>query len=94
MFSWVTVPRATPGSHSRDRLADVAARVEVEVGLGVVAHHAGLGGQHGDEGQHGQDRVVDDGPQPAGRAESVGRATRAGARSRGRDRGRLGIRHE
>ena len=31
----------------------------------------GWDGQHGDEGQHGQGRVVDDGPQAAGRAESA-----------------------
>ena len=63
MFSWVTVPSPTSGSHSDTRLADVPARVEVEVGLGVVGHHPGLGGQHGDEGEQGHHHVVEAGPE-------------------------------
>ena len=65
MFWWVTVPMPTPGSHMDSGLAYVAPGIEVEVGLGVVGHHPGLGGQHGDEGQNGHGRVVDDGPRTA-----------------------------
>ena len=64
-------PEGHPRVPQRRRLAHVAARIQVEVGLGVVADHAGPGGQHGDEGQHGQGRVVDGGPQPAGGAQSA-----------------------
>ena len=55
------------GSHSERRLADVATRVEIEVGLGVVGHHPRPGGQHRDERQQREGQVVDRGPEPAGR---------------------------
>ena len=88
-------PEAHPRIPGRHRLAHVPARIEVEVGLGVVGHHPGPGGHHGDQGQHGQGQVVDRGPQAAGRAEPAvqrpGLAGVAGPRAR---RGGLGIRHE
>ena len=59
-------PEAHVGIPQGDGLADVAARVQVEVGLGVVAHHPGLRAHHGDQGQHGERQVVDRGPEAPG----------------------------
>ena len=58
MYSWVTVPRPDRRvPHERD-LAEEAARVEVEVGLGVGGDDARPHRQEGDVGQGGQRRAA------------------------------------
>ena len=84
-----------PGIPLRRSLANVATGIEVEIGLGVVGDHPRPGDQHGEEGQDGERRVIDRGPQPARRAQRpVERPDPTGGPVRRRDEGRRGIRHE
>ena len=67
-----------------DGLADVPPGIEVEVRLGVVGHGPGLGGQHGDEGDDGQEQVVHGRPhRPGGAQAGVEGPLRAGCPVRG-----------
>ena len=86
---------ADVGVPQRYGLADVAAGIEVEVGLGVVGDHAGLGGQHRDEGDDGQAQIVDPCPQRTGRPESGHQGAMAAGTPVGRCiRGEFGCGHE
>ena len=58
MFWWVTVPKATFGSHIDAGAAEQPAGVEVEILLGVRAHLPGLREQERHVGNGSQQRML------------------------------------